>query len=98
MKTSNLPPDRLRAMALARDEWWSRIALKGDPIRRPNLTWEAFEEGYAAGLQASPGGELMEAAQALVSRWDTPWREGSPKVDDLVEALRQALLPQGDQT
>ena len=32
------------------NDWWGPLTLKGDPMRRPNLTQEAFEAGYRAAL------------------------------------------------
>lgn len=31
-------------------EWWSSVCLKGDPIRRSNLVFEAFEAGWRAAM------------------------------------------------
>lgn len=43
-----------RPMKYARqfDAWWNALTLKGDPIRRPYLTDEAFEAGYEAGKRS----------------------------------------------
>ena len=37
-------PDILAAY----NAWWGKITRQGDPIRRPNLSLEAFREGYLA--------------------------------------------------
>lgn len=34
------------------DAWWRSITLKGDPLRRPCLTGEAFDAGFEAARQA----------------------------------------------
>src|SRR5215469_7041306 len=44
--------DLKQTIIAARETWWNGIAKQGDPIRRPNLTWEAFEAGYRAALAA----------------------------------------------
>lgn len=33
------------------DLWWVALTRKGDPLRRPRLTEEAFEAGWKAALE-----------------------------------------------
>ena len=37
-------------MKAARATWWSLISRKGDPARRPNLSWEAFDAGWHSAM------------------------------------------------
>lgn len=46
----------------ARELWWKELTKQGDPARRSNLSWEAFEAGYRAGADAE-----IERCSAIVS-------------------------------
>lgn len=39
------------AMKAKEKAWWSKMCLKGDPLRDPNLVDKAFEAGWKAALE-----------------------------------------------
>lgn len=72
----------------AREAWWKELTKQGDPARRTNLSWEAFEAGYRAGADA----ELTRCA-AIVSlarfgEIDTDFRSIIYRIESHCPALK----------
>lgn len=39
----------MNRVQIAYRQWWNQIARQGDPIRRPDLSFDAFSAGWEAG-------------------------------------------------
>lgn len=56
------------AMREARNAWWIDLTSKGDPLRRPNLSREAFEAGFRAALSLNPQGDPAQSPNEGIER------------------------------
>lgn len=62
------------AMNAAYNGWWEPLTLKGDPMRRPNLSREAFAAGVKWGREMYP--EDKASPSAIAAR-DCVWTKDS---------------------
>lgn len=58
----------------AHQRWWREITQQGDPMRRPNISTEAFAAGYTAERQRMSA--AVEGAQRIVAAHEA-WQKAT---------------------
>lgn len=81
---------------IAHDRWWSEIARKGDPVRRPNLVGEAFEAGWRSAMEEVKEAEaFLRKIQQQERREELEVDAGGAKWGCHVDAMPDNFEPDG---
>jgi hypothetical protein len=90
------PQDHTAALREAFETWWRDITRKGDPLRRPNLTAEAYAAGWkdsriAALAQPQPPAGSAVSAEMVKAAMDAYDTKSWTRVDRMRGAIEAAL-------